>query len=268
MPVLALTTATTAASPAASLPQRLLQALEQADALVALYDAADALLWASPAFHATFGGAGLPAAPRPVRNAEATRRLEHRLPDGRRLWTSETTQPDGGVLWMAVDVSALAAFAAPSGYADLPDEGGTPPRMWELAAAAVQEARRKNRFLSVALLAVDAAGEAEAEAGLRHVVAHGQRQLRPGDRLGRLDDGQLLLVLPGAALHAASLIVQRVRQALPPLALPGRPAARLRLCVGLAQLDDGEDLPLLQRRADRALAQARQRGDTTVLDRG
>ena len=74
------------------------------------------------------------------------------------------------------------------------------------------------------------------------------------------------MICPGAALPQAQVIAERMRhtvQALPSAA-PLEALASLTISIGLAQLQLGQDLKALVRRADHALYRAKRNGRNRV----
>lgn len=233
----------------------LVVALQHSELLAALVDPQRRMRWANEAFKVRW--------PR-----DTTLRVEHDaravdLPDGSRLWLTPTPLPDGWLLLVASDVTSLRPNETVTGGFTAPMPLPHDPIL-DLAESALRDARRKRRFLTIGLIELE--GPASPEQ-LHRFAAHCQHRLRPGDRLGSLGGTRFLLLLPGAAQHAASIVMQRLRQ--PTSLLPGTPAneRHFRFSAGLGSLEEADTWPTLLQRAERALTAAKAGGGNCTVPR-
>ncbi len=250
---------------------------DQSALLLGLFDADGRLSEANPAFLAAWGrpepaagldwlqlatqaldGASGPALaahelPREqaLRGRLAHRAFEQAWRDGRSIWWVETRTAEGWLWCVGSDVSALARSgrrqrAAFEGLSPPDDTLSDAPTGLRLLAAALAEPRAWP--LGVALLAAAAEGAA-AELAQRALAS-----CRREDACARLDDGQLLLILPTTGPAQAQAVVER---------LLGNTAA----LAGLVQARWGEDGPavlarLRERRGRAATLAARLASDS------
>jgi hypothetical protein len=237
-----------------NLAESLLAALHDSPAVIALFDAQDALQWSNASEVAQ-------ALPR-ERGAAARR---HAMPDGRAFWVLQKNLPDGGLLVVASDITALDTSAVAAAGPE-PESVTSPRDLLEQGSAALDETLARRQSFSLALVEVDETSDAQLGQFMRRCRPH----LRPGDTLGRLSGGQFLLLLSGAGSLAASAIVERLRRRLAEDPLASMPEAQ-GLRAGLATARAGDSLDALMQRARRALSVARQGAPgaaRVVLDAG
>jgi diguanylate cyclase (GGDEF)-like protein len=280
----------------------LLSALAQTAMPVALYDPGDMLCYANKAFDEAFlRGLALPVAFADVLrhgfhqgfgicidcgDIEAfladilprRRQLPHRqvttdLHDGRWIQFTETLLPDGWLLTMASDITALKqneqtirhahASAMHAALTDALTGVSNRRHILDMAEQALACHAANGGALAVVLLDLDhfkhindAHGHQAGDAVLQHFCRQALQYLRPGDGWGRLGGEEfLLLLLPGADAQVAASVVERLR-AMPPEA----DVPTYTFSAGVAQARPVESLQHLLRRADAALYAAKAAG--------
>jgi diguanylate cyclase (GGDEF)-like protein len=113
----------------------------------------------------------------------------------------------------------------------------------------------------------DTHGHATGDAALRHSVAICQRQLRPGDLLGRLGGEEFGILLGDCPREQAIAIADRIRLAIEasPMVLDGS-VVSISASIGVASTaTSGHDLQPLCRDADAALYRAKRAGRNRVV---
>lgn len=207
------------------------------------------------------------------------RGFESHLVDGRWMWVNETLRPDGWVLVMMTDITALRsgdgahvmAQDPASPLADLPNRRRIFSRLDDLLAVSTQMrvplcvvVLHIDRFVQIAALHGDAVGERM----LQHLAEQLRSQLRSLDAVGRIGGEEFLLLLPNTPLEGAELALQRLRAVLQDQVLvPGLPGLRCTLSAGVALALPGDTAASVFNRADRALYLARARGAEAQVDR-
>jgi len=268
---------------------------------VALYDRDDRLCYANEAFDAAFlHGLALPVAFAdvlrhgfrhgfgiridcgdieafladilPRRRQQAHRQVTTDLLDGRWIQFTETLLPDGWLLTIASDITALKhneqtirhAHASAMQAALTDALTGVPNRrhILELAEQALADHAASGEALTAVLLDLDhfkhindAHGHQAGDAVLQHFCRLAQQYLRPGDCWGRFGGEEFLLLLPGADAQAAVAVVERLRAMQSDADVPA-----YTFSAGVAQLQPGEPLQHLLHRADAALYAAKAAG--------
>lgn len=144
----------------------------------------------------------------------------------------------------------------------------------QLAHNHIAHATRHREDLSVLLLDADhfkdindAHGHDVGDHVLQSVVRVVQKQLRPGDLIGRLGGEEFAVILSETGAPEALGVAERLRSAVARLDLyaSGSPLA-LSVSIGVATLGDhGQDLHELLRRADRAMYVAKRGGRNRVV---
>ncbi|WP_119153322.1 GGDEF domain-containing protein [Caldimonas tepidiphila] len=275
--------------------------LECSELVAGLYDAQDRLRWASASFERVFlRGLAMPvdfpdllrhgfrhgfgvqidcgdveqflADILPRRRSTPFRAFAVDIVGGQWLWMTETLRPDGWLLSVASDITALKTreLSLQQAHEDMLTVARTDAltglwsrrRILELGEAALRGCAESGRPFSLALIDLDhfkrindTQGHDRGDEVLRHFGAHCRALLRPVDALGRLGGEEFLLLLPGAPLEAAQAIVERLRAA-----LPGTHALPYTFSAGLAQALGREPLEAAIRRADGALYEAKRLG--------
>ncbi|MGH8080530.1 MAG: GGDEF domain-containing protein [Lysobacter sp.] len=141
---------------------------------------------------------------------------------------------------------------------------------------AAEGARANGKPLSVVFLDIDRFktinddhGHATGDEVLRIVAARARNRLRPLDLFGRFGGDEMLIGLVDANLTEAMQIAEHIRAAIAnsPISIEGH-CLRVGVSLGVAQLQPGESLPHLLKRADTALytSKADGRGRVTSAD--
>ena len=204
------------------------------------------------------------------------RSFESHLVDGRWMWVTETLRPDGWVLVLMADITALrsgegvgaVAKHAASPLAELPNRREIFRRLDDLLAVATQMrvplsvvVLHIDRFMHITALHGDAVGERM----LQHLAEQLRNQLRSLDAVGRIGGEEFLLLLPNTPPEGAEQALQRLQAVLQEQVLvPGLPGLRCILSAGVAQALPGDTAAGVFNRADRALYLARARGTQAV----
>jgi diguanylate cyclase (GGDEF)-like protein len=135
-------------------------------------------------------------------------------------------------------------------------------RILQLAEATLGDRRRQAQPLTLAVLDLDhfksindTHGHHIGDAVLRAFCVHVSHRIRPPHMLGRLGGEEFLLLMPGAPLAEAALILERVRQS--PMS---HADVRYTFSAGIAQAGAGESLATVIKRADIALYEAKRTG--------
>ena len=143
----------------------------------------------------------------------------------------------------------------------------------EAADIAIPVARRHQRPLAVLLadadhfkLVNDRFGHAAGDAALQALVAALQAGLRPGDVLGRLGGEEFAVILPDTDQAQAYSVAERLRIAVEAIHFTiQHEQVPLRVSIGIALLEAGDDLVTLLRRADQAMYFAKRSGRNCVI---
>jgi diguanylate cyclase (GGDEF)-like protein len=279
----------------------LVAGFERSDLHVALFDPADVLRWANPAYRREFlrdralplsfdavlrlgfaGGFGVRidsgdieaflADILPRRRSQAQRAFETDTVGGRWLMFSETLLPNGWLLTVATDITALKqherllsqAHANALHAAQTDALTGVSNRRHALALAAEQfeHHHRIGAAISVAVLDIDffkrindSLGHHVGDEVLRAFCAQCKAHLRPGDVFGRLGGEEFVIALPGASAEVARAVVERVRGS-----LKEGPDELCTFSAGIAEPAPGEGFEATMRRADAALYWAKANG--------
>ena len=200
------------------------------------------------------------------------RTFESDLADGRWMWVSETLRPDGWLVVVTTDVTALKTNEATMRSArdqailasltdpltDLHNRRSILKRLDDLLVVA-----HGMRYpLTVVLLDLDhfklindQHGHETGDAVLRHFSHVVRRQIRPLDTVGRVGGEEFLLLMPNSRSEGADVALARLRAALASDApLP------YTFSAGIAQALPGETAQLTLHRADAAMYVAKGAG--------
>ena len=107
----------------------------------------------------------------------------------------------------------------------------------------------------------DRNGHAAGDEVLKGIVERWKRVLRSHDLLGRIGGEEFCVLLPNAGPGMAARVADRLRTVIAelPFAFEGQ-LLRMTVSIGVTTLAAGEDLPVLMRRADKALYEAKEGG--------
>ncbi|RWX79366.1 GGDEF domain-containing protein [Neorhizobium lilium] len=213
------------------------------------------------------------------------RAFETDLHDGRWLWMTETTHPDGWMLCVAVDITSVKIderslrqdrdFAVKASQTD--DLTGIPSRRFVMSKLddLLRDDREEGLGGTIAVLDIDnfkyindRFGHPVGDAVLKDFAASLQHLIRKTDVLGRVGGEEFVLVLPKTSPQEAEVLVQRmlteVRRSRP---VPQQASFRYTFSAGIASILPGDTAENVYRRADLALYAAKMRGrDQIGLD--
>jgi diguanylate cyclase (GGDEF)-like protein len=218
----------------------------------------------------------------PRRRSVPRKSFESDFLDGRWFWMDHTVLPNGWVLTVAADITALkhnertlrqaheAALSA--SRTDLLT--GLPNRrhILELLDGALEEGARAGSELCVAIIDIDnfktindTYGHDAGDTVLQHFSSACRSRLRPHDHLGRTGGEEFLVLLPGVSLDEAVRIMEGARENLPPalLKIDGSELP-FTFSAGITQAISHDDLSSILRRADRALYAAKADGRNCI----
>ena len=213
--------------------------------------------------------------------------FETDLLSGQWFWMDHTILPNGWVLSVGADITALkhnektlrVAHDEALVAARTDQLTGLPNRrhILELLDQALAT-ERAGLGLCVAAIDIDqfkavndTYGHDAGDCVLAHFAGVCRDRVRVEDHLGRTGGEEFLLILPGARLDDAVLIIERVRQGFPP-APPdtGRPELPCTFSAGVTEVLPHDNRSTILHRADRALyaAKADGRNCTRVIREG
>jgi diguanylate cyclase (GGDEF)-like protein len=204
--------------------------------------------------------------------------FETDLVDGRWFWIDHTVLPNGWVLSVGADITALKqnekslrqAHEAALKASQTDQLTGLPNRRHILGL--LDEALAANEGtgsgLCVAVIDIDhfkaindAHGHEAGDAVLEHFARCCRERVRAQDRLGRTGREEFLLLLPEVSLEGGVRIIERIRDGFPPAVLEH---AGLELpctfSAGVTEALPDDDRSSILRRADRALYAAKEEG--------
>ena len=177
----------------------------------------------------------------------------------------------GAVMMSNAQVISETAYAADHDHLT-----GAPSRRAFFAAAEREHARAGRRGSGLGLLLMDVDhfkrindthGHAVGDQVLRDLVLHAQEVVRKIDYCARLGGEEFAVLLPDASLDTALAVAERVRAALDrslQLAPSTIPVAYT-VSIGVAMLEEGENITGLMARADKALYAAKAAGRNRVV---
>lgn len=218
----------------------------------------------------------------PRRRAQPQRSFAIDLCSGAWRWVQETLLPDGWMLCVLSDITPLKRIeqSLRAAHTDALEASrtdsltGVANRRWirELAEAELDVARARGTPLSAVLLDVDffksINDSAGHEAGDRVLVAFAREAkqfFRRGDVIGRPGGDEFLVLMPLASSRHCFSAVERFRERLA-LRAHGPGEMVFTFSAGVAELQVGDTVDDLLRRADEALYEAKGsgRGRTAV----
>jgi diguanylate cyclase (GGDEF)-like protein len=285
----------------------LLEALTESGQAISIFDADDNLRYANKTYqgmflgdyegpftfteilrHAHRSGLGVRIDDNDV-EAFITRTLQRRrsvprksfetdLMDGRWFWMDHTILPNGWVLSVGADITALKQnekslrqahdAALKASRTDLLTGLSNRRHVLELLDRALADHEATGFSLCIAVIDIDhfkaindGYGHDAGDTVLRHFADICRERVRAQDVLGRMGGEEFLLILPGAGADDASHVVDRIRH--------DHPLARLieegidlpyTFSAGIAEAQSGDDRSSILRRADRALYAAKGEG--------
>jgi diguanylate cyclase (GGDEF)-like protein len=214
----------------------------------------------------------------PRRRSVPRKSFETDLVDGRWFWIDHTILPNGWILSIGADITALKnnekslrqAHEAALKAARTDQLTGLPNRRHILGlldeALAANEGTRSG--LCVAVIDIDhfkaindAHGHEAGDAVLEHFARSCRAKVRIQDHLGRTGGEEFLLLLPEARLDTAVRIIDRIRDGFPAAVL-GHNGLELpcTFSAGVTEALPDDDRSSILRRADRALYAAKEEG--------
>jgi diguanylate cyclase (GGDEF)-like protein len=285
----------------------LLEALTESGQAISIYDAEDRLRYANKTYQGIFlkgyegaltftdilrygakNGIGvridggdveaLIARTLPRRRSTPRKSFETDFMDGRWFWMDHTILPNGWVLTVGADITALKQNektlrkaheeALQASRTDLLT--GLPNRrhILELLDGALAGNEPATSGLCVAIIDIDrfktindTYGHDAGDMVLQHFASTCRERLRSQDHMGRTGGEEFLLLLPGARLNEAARIIDRFRADFPPAECDASPS-RLpyTFSAGVAEALPHDDRSSLLYRADRALYAAKSEG--------
>jgi diguanylate cyclase (GGDEF)-like protein len=218
------------------------------------------------------------ASARSRRGQQPFRAFETDLWDGRWLWMTETTQPDGGMLCIASDITQLKASEHAMRHAR--DQAviasntdaltGIGNRRYVLGKLdeMLHGLRSPADQLSVVVADLDhfkrindRLGHAAGDVIIQDFAARSQQLLSASGAVGRVGGEEFMLLLPACRADQAEHIIEQlhaqVRQARP---VPARPDCSYTFSAGIAHAQVGDSMETVFRRADLALYEAKLAG--------
>ncbi|PVE21364.1 hypothetical protein DC522_27000 [Microvirga sp. KLBC 81] len=286
--------------------QALVEALTESGQAVSLYDAEDRLRYANKTYQGMFlGGYEGPytfteilrnaakhglgvriddhdveafiARTLPRRRSVPRKAFETDLVDGRWFWMDHTILPNGWVLSVGTDITALKhnektlrmAHEEALVAARTDQLTGLPNRrhIFELLDEALTS---KGTVSSLCVVIIDidgfkaindTYGHDAGDAVLAHFARVCRERVRGQDHLGRMGGEEFLLILPEVRLADAVLIVERIRKGLPPTRLgAGGLELPYTFSAGVTEALPRDDRVSILQRADHALYAAKADG--------
>jgi diguanylate cyclase (GGDEF)-like protein len=286
--------------------QSLVEALTASGQAVSIYDADDTLRYANRTYQDMFLGdfegpftfseilrhgarkglgvrldddvEALIARTLPRRRSVARKAFETDFLDGRWFWIEHTVLPNGWILTVGADITALkhnekllrgahdaALIAAQTDpLTGLPNRRHILERLDEMLVSSEAIGAR----LCIAIIDIDRFkaindehGHEAGDAALGHFARACRELAREQDILGRMGGEEFLLLLPSAGTDDAFAIVERIRAGFSPARFAaGAIDLFCTFSAGISQAMPGDDRDSLLRRADRALYAAKRAG--------
>ncbi|HEX5354765.1 MAG TPA: GGDEF domain-containing protein [Aquabacterium sp.] len=144
--------------------------------------------------------------------------------------------------------------------------------MTELAENELKLIERSGAPMCIALIDIDHFkhvndhfGHHAGDAVLRSMAQHAQGQIRQVDKFSRWGGEEFLVMLPSISAVEGMNAIERLRQSVERLEIPGYPQLHVTFSAGVAQAKVGESLEQLIERADEALYEAKRQGRNRSL---
>jgi diguanylate cyclase (GGDEF)-like protein len=219
----------------------------------------------------------------PRRRSVPRKAFETDLVDGRWFWIDHTILPNGWVLSVGADITALKrnekslrqAHEVALQTSRTDQLTGLPNRRHVLDEldAALAGHGSTGSGLCIAVIDIDhfkaindAHGHDAGDTVLRHFADVCRGRVRERDVLGRMGGEEFLLVLPGTGPDQASAIIDRIRDGFPSARLDGEGIELpFTFSAGIAEAVAGDDRSSILRRADRALYAAKGEGRNRTM---
>jgi diguanylate cyclase (GGDEF)-like protein len=214
----------------------------------------------------------------PRRRSVPRKSFETDLIDGRWFWVDHTVLPNGWVLTVGADITALKhnekslrqahEVALQASRTDLLT--GLPNRrhILEQLDGALAGREATDAGFCIAEIDIDhfkavndTHGHDAGDAVLRHFADTCRERVRAQDVLGRMGGEEFLLILPGVGFDEAFRIIGRIRDGFPSARRDGDGIdLPYTFSAGIAESLSGDDRSSILRRADRALYAAKGEG--------
>ncbi|WP_262032358.1 GGDEF domain-containing protein [Microvirga sp. Mcv34] len=214
----------------------------------------------------------------PRRRSVPRKSFETDFLDGRWFWMDHTVLPNGWVLTVGADITALKHnektlrqahnAAVLASQTDLLT--GLPNRrhILELLDEALVASAASGSNLCVAMMDIDrfkaindTHGHDAGDAVLRHFASVSREKLGQQGTVGRMGGEEFLLILPGTSLIDAARLIEQVRQGCARgQSWNGEAARSYSFSAGLVEAQIGDDRHTILNRADRALYVAKRQG--------
>ncbi len=285
----------------------LVEALTKSGQAVSIYDAEDRLRYANETYRCMFlvgyegpftftdilrygaaNGLGvridggdveaLIARTLPRRRTSLRKSFETDLVDGRWFWIEHTVLPNGWIMTVGTDISALKhnekslrqAHEAALLASRTDALTGLPNRRYilELLDEALAASRLSGSGLCAAIIDIDhfksvndTYGHDAGDAVLRHFAQACRKRLRPEYHIGRIGGEEFLMLLTNVRLNDAGRVLDGVRAGFPTATLPDHATRRpVAFSAGLTEALPHDDRSSILYRADRALYVAKAEG--------
>jgi diguanylate cyclase (GGDEF)-like protein len=214
----------------------------------------------------------------PRRRRAPRKSSETDLVDGRWFWIDHTVLPNGWVLSVGADITALKqnekslrqAHEAALAAARTDQLTGLPNRrhILELVDEALAANEGTGSGLCIAMIDIDhfkaindAHGHEAGDIILEHFARSCRERVRTQDHLGRMGGEEFLLLLPRVSLDDAVRIIDRIRDGFPAAVLRhSKPELPCTFSTGVTEALLDDDSSSILRRADRALYAAKEEG--------
>jgi diguanylate cyclase (GGDEF)-like protein len=214
----------------------------------------------------------------PRRRSARRKAFETDLLDGRWFWIEHTVLPNGWVMTVGTDISALKhnekslrqAHEAALLASRTDSLTGLPNRRFilEQLDETLAEGRVSGSGLCAAIIDIDrfkdvndTYGHDAGDAVLRHFAQICRERLRLGDHIGRIGGEEFLLILTDVRLNDAGRVLDEVRVGFPAATLPDQATRRpVTFSAGLTEALPQDDRSSILYRADRALYAAKAEG--------
>ena len=214
----------------------------------------------------------------PRRRSVPRKSFETDLVDGRWFWIDHTMLPNGWVLSVGADITALKhnekslrqAHEAALKASRTDQLTGLPNRrhILGLLDEALAATEGTGSGLCIAVIDIDhfkaindTHGHEAGDAVLEHFADTCREKVRAQDLLGRTGGEEFLLLLPGVGLDDAVRIIERIRDGFPPAILEDNGLELpCTFSAGVTEALPDDDRSSILRRADRALYAAKEEG--------